>query len=203
MDKNVFEIITGRGNVRTYREPDCYELNGLDFQVDLKGLGLCALHIKDHTLSFCGRETDYRCVKCEDASYLLGFDGKTLFLNAGTGEAVLADGEKLYTNAENAENPLLGWENNITFAAGWTLMCRFEEKELTIGEYTWPVQYVTLADSLHFVKADTQDGCLVLLLDTARFLMVGGLNGVLDMGGCLEIPKEPAPAAPDPEKTGN
>lgn len=192
MENNTFEIITGRTDVRTYQEPDCYELSGEEFQVNLLGLGLCEMKVKRHTLSFCGREYDYHCVKCEDAAYLLAFNGKFLFYDAETGKAVLADGEKLYVSEEDAgENGLKNWEVNLTFAAFHTALCRFDEKELTIGENKWPARYVKLTDDLYFVKADTADGCLVMVLDIARFLMVGGLKDNLRMGGYLEIPKEP------------
>ena len=192
MENKMLELITGRTEVRTYQEPDCFELSGEEFQVRLLGLGFCEMKVKLHTLSFCGREYDYHCVKCEDAAYLLGFDGKTLYYDADSKKAVLADGDKLYLSDEDAgENGLVNWETNLTFAAGHTLLCRFDEKEITVGGSKWPARYVKLTDDLYFVKADTADGCMVMVLDIARFLMVGGLNGALKMGGYIEIPKEP------------
>ena len=192
MENKMFEIITGRTAVRTYQEPDCFELSGEDFFLELPGLGRCEVHVKRHVLSFCGKEYDYHCVKCEDAAYLLGFDGKALYYDAESKKAVLADGKDLFVSEPDAgENALLRWEVNLTFAAGYTLLCRFGAETLAIGEDSFPVRYARLTDDLYFVQADTPDGCLVMVLDIARFLMVGALNGALTLGGYLEIPKEP------------
>ena len=180
--------IAGLSGKTPYFGSYTYELDGRTFELELPGIGKKTLEAGRTKLVFDGKESDYQAVKCEDETFLAGFDGKMLLFSAVTGEACLYDGG-FYGKAPE-ENVLIGWETEMHFAAGLDRVLTFGEKEVTISGEAFPASYAEMTEDLYAVLLETGAGPLLLALDLARFILYGGLAGSITVGGCIEVPEE-------------
>lgn len=182
--------IIGKEDIRPYHIPGSFELEGQSFYLELPGYGPLSLHFGREQLDVNDKKVSYTAVKCEDSVFFAGFDGQLLLLDAALSRAVLTDGKELWTNFEQKENPLFGWETPIRFGAYLTCDCLFEDTQITIAGETWPVSYIQYAEKQCLVLIPTAEGGLVLNLNLDRFLVYTGIDGKVLGGGFIKFPEE-------------
>lgn len=165
-----------------------FELAGRSFEAEIPGLGKKNLKAEKKTLIFDGKESEYRAVKVGDELFLVGFDGRMMLFCAACRKTVFCD-RALYASPVD-DNILIGWETEMHFAAHVDCTAEFAENEVKLNGEAFPAEYAKMNDDLYAVRLQTEEGDLLLVLDLARFLIYGGINGHICIGGCIEVPEE-------------
>ena len=108
------------------------------------------------------------CVKCEEDLFLVLSAGSAFVYDAAACAAVKA--------ADAAQEPcgdLDLWQAELHPAQGKTLLCGFAEGKLWFADEAIPAPVRKIRERLYLVDA----GELCLVIDTARFLFYGALDG--------------------------
>jgi len=182
--------IIGKEEIRPYHIPGSYELEGQAFVLVLPGHETLSLRFRRELLEYKGEMIPYQAVKCEDSVFFVCFDGMLLLLDAAFSRAVLTDGKSLWTNFEQKENPMFGWETPVRFGAYLTCMCRFDENKVTLDGGAFPARYVQYAEKQCLVLIDTDEGGLVININLDRFLIYTGIGGKILGGGFIKFPED-------------
>jgi len=180
-------LIMGNGDFRPYGTPNCFELASEDFALNF---GSTVCRFGEDTITLDGKSYGYTCAKCDDNTYLVGFDKGAIFLDKATGCAALYVDGKLQlcglSESEASAAKLAGCTARLNFAQGVAVVCKFGEKDIKFDGGSIAVESGKLGEDVYFVGADTEDGCVALLFNTARFQFCGYLAGEKDaLGGYL------------------
>jgi hypothetical protein len=185
--------IMNTGEYRPHFAAPSFELAGKAFVFGFVTKDDCKLAFDGTTLEHNGKKYDYTCVKCEDKAYLVGFDGKSLFIDTAANRAVLVSGDKLLVSGAEDDKEksalteeLAGWKTSLCFAPGLSVTCEFGKGTISYEGGKLDTECVKVRDAMYIVKAATADGSLTLVLDTSRFLFYGFLDGKTGVGGYIE-----------------
>ena len=127
------------------------------------GSGYCpplSLELEGKTLPF-GNAADY--IKCEEDLFLVHAEGAAQVYDAAL--------DKVVTGEACAE--LDGWCAELHFAQGRTFACGFGAGKLWFEDEAIDAPVQKIRERLYLVEA----GALTLVIDTARFLFYGSLDG--------------------------
>ncbi|MBR3106607.1 MAG: hypothetical protein IKH30_05395 [Clostridia bacterium] len=118
-------------------------------------------------------------VKCEEGAFLLLTDDGPVFLD----QAAEKDTWPL-------THDLDGWTAEIAFSQDTVLPCTFNGETLRWENAEIPVQCRKPRERLYLVFSETEDGSMLLVLDTARFLVYGAIGGTLLGGYIRNMPQD-------------
>ena len=119
-----------------------------------------SLELEGKTLPF-GNAGAY--IKCEEDLFLVEAASAVLVYDVQAGKTVQGE----------ASADLDGWCAEMHFAQGKTFPCGFGEGKLWYEDEAIPAPVYKLRERLYLVQA----GVLTLVIDTARFLFYGSLDG--------------------------
>lgn len=191
MEKELLiQKITGKTAARPYHLPASFELVGHTFCLDLPEMGDLTLNFEKDRLLYNGKEAAYRAVKCEEDLFLIGFGRFLLLLDTKNTCAVFTNGRNCWSNFPEKENPLPGFETVLRFGAEMRYPCIFEKDAITLDKNRFPARYLPYSDHQCLLLLETPVGGLLLIVDTARFLLYGGMDGDPCIGGCVRVEME-------------
>ena len=128
---------------------------------------------EQRTLGSAGPVAALDCIKCEEDAYLLLLKDGCAFFDRAAGLLWKVGAD----DPVPAGSDLAGWTAELAVAPGTTLCCTFGAEDLCCEGETVPAVCRKLREKLYLVSAETEDGTLILVVDTARFLIYGAACG--------------------------
>ena len=121
-------------------------------------------------------------VKCEEDAFLLVGKAGWRFFDAAKGSVITA------SDALPPSDALMGWRAELAFAPEEIADCVFDRDAILFNGEKLPVRIGELRPGLLLVSGN--EGKLVLVFDTGRFLFYGGADGVPIGGYVKNMPQD-------------
>ena len=125
-------------------------------------------------------------VKCEEDAFLLLTEDRPMFWDQAAGKAFWP-GQK---DTGPQQHDLDGWTAEIAFSQDTVLPCTFSGETLRWENTEISIQCRKARDRLFVVLSETEDGPMLLILDTARFLVYGAIGSRLLGGYIRNMPQD-------------
>lgn len=156
-----------------YDAPACFELAGRHFDWSIPGSGGSTLSFDGSTLTIDGKSRPCACIKCEEAVYLLKTDCDALLIRTDSSAAILAAGcAALHqTGTPVYDGALCGGWMDARFMPGRTIRFVFGSDIVSIDGIEFSASFARLSDSIYALCIPAGSDSLLLVINTARFLI--------------------------------
>ena len=125
-------------------------------------------------------------IKCEEGAFLLLTADGPVFHDQNTGNTFCS----CRTGAGMPDNDLDGWTAEIAFAQDVILPCTFDGNILCCEDVKLEIQYRKVRKQLYLLFTGTEYGALMIVLDTARFLVYGAVGSNFLGGYIRNMPQD-------------